>query len=172
MTKKYWASGVMGLLVVSGAYAAGAFQGLPVAVTPLTGIECIPADTNLTQGLNPATECITSSQVAASDAAAVTVPFAATTTIDASLSKLYIETLTGNITFANPTNLTSGKSFKIELIQDSTGSRTVTWGSEFAWPAATAPTLTTTASAVDMISCTYDNATLNKLRCSSSLNVH
>lgn len=44
------------------AVAAGLFPGLPAA-TSVTGAECIPADTNLTGGVNPATECLTPGQV-------------------------------------------------------------------------------------------------------------
>lgn len=50
------------LLSSSLAFAAGQFPGLPSATT-ITGIECIPADTNLTAGLTPATECLTPGQV-------------------------------------------------------------------------------------------------------------
>jgi hypothetical protein len=61
-------------LVATVAYAAGYFtNGLPVAggtqypsTLPLTGNETIPADTNLTQGQNPASEAITVNQLASS----------------------------------------------------------------------------------------------------------
>jgi FtsP/CotA-like multicopper oxidase with cupredoxin domain len=58
-----------------------------------------------------------------------------------------IITLTGNATITMPTAV-SGKSFTILLRQDATGSRTVTW-STVSWPAATAPTITATASKMD-----------------------
>ncbi len=44
------------------AYAAGMFQ-YPAVTLPLTGDETIPADTNLGQGLNPATEVISVAQL-------------------------------------------------------------------------------------------------------------
>jgi len=59
-------------------------------------------------------------------------------------------TLTGNATITMPTAV-AGKSFIIILSQDGTGSRTVTW-STVSWPAATAPTITTTASKKDIYS--------------------
>jgi len=58
-----------------------------------------------------------------------------------------IITLTGNATITMPTAV-SGKSFTILLKQDATGSRTVTWAT-VAWPAGTAPTITSTASKMD-----------------------
>ena len=58
-------------------------------------------------------------------------------------------TLTGNCTFTFPT-AAAGKSFTLVLVQDGTGSRTVTWPGTVKWPAATAPTLTTAASKVDV----------------------
>lgn len=45
--------------------AAGLYtNGVPAAVAPLTGNEAFPADTNLPQGLNPATEAISLGQLA------------------------------------------------------------------------------------------------------------
>lgn len=41
------------------AHAQGMFPGIPSATPPLTGNECIPADTKLTGGLTPQTECVT-----------------------------------------------------------------------------------------------------------------
>lgn len=59
-------------------------------------------------------------------------------------------TLTGNATITMPTAV-AGKSFIIMLRQDATGSRSVTW-STVVWPSATAPTITGTASKMDMYS--------------------
>ena len=51
--------------VAGSALAAGLFtNGLPAATAPLTGNETLPADTNLPQGLNPASEAITLGQLA------------------------------------------------------------------------------------------------------------
>jgi len=61
-----------------------------------------------------------------------------------------IITLTGSATITMPTAV-AGKSFILYLKQDATGSRTVTW-STVKWPAATAPTLTATASKQDIFS--------------------
>lgn len=60
-------------------------------------------------------------------------------------------TLAGNRTLANPTGLVAGQSGSIFVVQDATGGRTLAFGSYWKFPAGTAPTLTTTASAVDRI---------------------
>ena len=60
-------------------------------------------------------------------------------------------TLSGNITLANPAELTAGTTGSIFVVQDGTGSRTVSYGSFWDFAAGTAPTMTTTASAVDRI---------------------
>ena len=61
--------------------------------------------------------------------------------------------LSGNstFTFTNPPASGTAYSFSVEIIQDSGASGyTVTWPSSVDWPAATAPTLTATASAKDI----------------------
>jgi|13_taG_2_1085334.scaffolds.fasta_scaffold08952_2 hypothetical protein len=75
----------------------------------------------------------------------------ATVTPDFATSNNYTLTLGGNRTIANPTNLTAGQSGSIFLVQDGTGSRTAAWGSYWDFAGGTAPTLTTTAAAVDRI---------------------
>ena len=59
-------------------------------------------------------------------------------------------TLGGNRTMSAPTNLTAGRNYWLIVIQDGTGSRTITWNSVFKWVGGSAPTLTTTASAIDI----------------------
>jgi len=60
-------------------------------------------------------------------------------------------TLAGNRTFAAPTNLVDGAFYALIIIQDGTGSRTATFNSVFKFTGGTAPTLTTTASARDIL---------------------
>ena len=57
----------------------------------------------------------------------------------------------GNRTLANPSNLTAGQSGCIWITQDGTGSRTLAYGSQWDFTGGTAPTLTTTAGAVDCL---------------------
>ena len=74
-----------------------------------------------------------------------------TITPDFNDSNNYSVTLGGNRTLANPSNLTVGQSGSIFVTQDGTGSRTLAYGSYWDFAGGTAPTLTTTASAVDRI---------------------
>ena len=76
---------------------------------------------------------------------------ATTITIDMAASNNFSVTLAHNATFANPSNDTAGQSGSIFITQDGTGSRTASWGSDWDFAGGTAPTLTTTAAAVDRI---------------------
>lgn len=76
--------------------------------------------------------------------------------------------LTGNCTFTFTAPATGISVITLKLVQDSTGSRLVTWPATVKWPGGVAPTLTTTlTTGTDLISCYYDgtnylcNATLN-----------
>lgn len=82
-----------------------------------------------------------------------------TITPDFSAANNFSVTLGGNRTLANPTNLTAGQSGIIVITQDGTGSRTLAYGSYFKFPGGTAPTLTTTASAVDVLAYYVESST-------------
>ena len=75
------------------------------------------------------------------------------TTVDCHAANSFSHTLTENttFTFSNPPASGTSYSFSIEIIQDASASGfTVTWPASVDWPAATAPTLTATASAKDI----------------------
>lgn len=75
------------------------------------------------------------------------------TTVDCEAGNAFSHTLTENttFTFSNPPASGTAYSFSLEIIQDASASGfTVTWPSSVDWPAATAPTLTATASAKDV----------------------
>jgi hypothetical protein len=74
-----------------------------------------------------------------------------TITPDFAAANNFSVTLGGNRTLANPTNLTAGQSGVIVITQDGTGSRTLAYGSYWKFANGTAPTLSTTASAVDVL---------------------
>ena len=84
----------------------------------------------------------------------VSLKDAATIDTNAILGNHFFCTLTGNRTLNNPTQARDGQHLVFELIQDSTGSRTITLGSKFVAGAYTI-TLTTTASKRDFIECIY-----------------
>ena len=67
-------------------------------------------------------------------------------------------TLAGNRTLNAPTNPTTGQFITILVIQDSTGSRTLTWNAVFEFASDTAPTLTTTASLGDLFTFRYNGS--------------
>jgi hypothetical protein len=75
----------------------------------------------------------------------------ATITPDFATNNNFTVTLGGNRTMANPSNLQAGQSGSIFIVQDATGSRTLSWGSYWDFVGGTAPTLTTTANAVDRV---------------------
>jgi hypothetical protein len=60
-------------------------------------------------------------------------------------------TLAGNRTLSNPTNCVTGQVGSIFIIQDGTGGRTLSYGTNWEFPAGTAPTLSTSAAAVDRL---------------------
>ena len=82
----------------------------------------------------------------------------ATVTWDASTQDVCKLTLGGNRTMAAPTNNTTGQFISILVIQDGTGSRTLTWNAVFEFAADTAPTLTTTASLGDVFVFRYNGS--------------
>ena len=75
----------------------------------------------------------------------------ATITPDFGANQNFTVTLAGNRTLANPTNKVVGQTGSIFIVQDSTGSRTLSYGTDYEFAGGTAPTLTTTAAAVDRI---------------------
>lgn len=76
---------------------------------------------------------------------------AATIATDCSQSNVFTVTLGGNRTLGAPTNMLSGATYIWRFTQDGTGSRALTYNAVFKWPSGIAPTLTTTAGAIDII---------------------
>lgn len=79
-------------------------------------------------------------------------------------------TLAGNITITFNAPAAGVGTFTLRLIQDGSGTRLVTWAASSGsvkWPGGTAPTLSTAAAAVDIVSCLYNGT---NYYCSSALN--
>ena len=93
----------------------------------------------------------------------------ATINWDMSSGNMASVTLGGNRTMAAPTNLPAAGTVALRIIQDGTGSRTITWNSVFKWPSATAPTLSTTAGRTDLVTCAMFDGT--NLLCNATLDV-
>ena len=72
-------------------------------------------------------------------------------TIDMDTAQNHSVTLAHNTTFENPNNMNIGQTGSVIITQDGTGSRTASFGAYWKFAGGTAPTLTTTASAVDRI---------------------
>lgn len=95
--------------------------------------------------------------------AVVNLTFGTSIPVDASLGNAFNVTLTASTgVMANPSNLVDGEVLRFRVRQDSTGSRTVGWGTVYDFGAAGAPALSTGASALDILAFEYD-ATIGKL---------
>jgi len=124
---------------------------LPDATTTVAGLAVAQAFTKGQAG----------TPVALTDAASVAV--------DLSLANNFTLTLAGNRTLAAPSNVTAGQSGVIVVTQDSTGSRTLAYNSIYKFAGGSAVTLTTTASAVDVLAYYCESAT--RITVTSLLNV-
>lgn len=102
--------------------------------------------------------------------ATVTLTDGATVTIDCDDGNTFIVTLGGNRAMANPTNPRDGQTIVVLIVQDGTGSRTLTWGSAWLWPSGTPVTLSTGAAAVDVITAKYNAAAAKWYTVTSGLN--
>lgn len=71
--------------------------------------------------------------------------------IDFSTGNNFTTTLDGNVSISNPTNKQPGQSGIIYVVQDGTGSRTVSFGTDWKFPDGTTPTFSTSANAVDAL---------------------
>jgi hypothetical protein len=72
-------------------------------------------------------------------------------TLDFDANQNFVLTLTGNVTLANPSTEAIGQSGFIVFIQDGTGSRTVSLGTDYETAGSAGLTLSTTASARDIV---------------------
>ena len=88
--------------------------------------------------------------------AEATLTDGATITWDVGTSPVAKVTLGGARTISAPTNGATGQFISLAVIQDATGSRTLTWNSVYEFTADTAPTLTTTASKADLFVFRYN----------------
>lgn len=70
---------------------------------------------------------------------------------------MFRHVLNANLTLANPSNARSGMVITFHLIQDGTGSRTVSWGTKYKFAGGSTPSLSTASSAVDVLAFQYDS---------------
>ena len=100
-----------------------------------------------------------SASFANTNIASQTLSDGASITWDTSLGQIATITLGGARTLANATNLKVG-TYILNVIQDGTGSRTLTWGRGYFFPGNIKPTLTTTAGARDIVTGVSDGTVL------------
>ena len=80
-----------------------------------------------------------------------TLTDAASIAVDFALGNNFLVTIGGNRTLAAPTNAVAGQTGQIYVIQDSTGSRTLSYNSTYQFVSGAAPTLSTGAADVDIL---------------------
>ena len=147
-------------------------SALPASTTPLAGTEVLPivqsgatvqvSVANLTAGrsVGASSLSVTGNTTLAAYTETV-VPITLTSagavgTLVITAGTVLTATLTAGVpcTFAMPTSPTAGQSFVLRLTQAATSMTTATF-TGVKWPSGTAPTITATASAVDIISFVY-----------------
>lgn len=142
----------------SGTVSARTITGTTNVITVTNG-DGVSGNPTLTVGSLVARTDTNQSFTVAQRGAITALTDGATITPDFAAANNFSVTLGGNRTLANPTNLTAGQSGVIVITQDSTGSRTLAYGSYFKFPGGTAPTLTTTANAVDVLAYYVESST-------------
>jgi hypothetical protein len=149
------ASVIDGLDAVSLPLAGGALTGAVTTNSTFDGVDIATRDGILTSttttadaALPKAGGTLTGAAIGSTDTDATNT---GNVTLDFSANQNFVLTLTGNVTLVNPTTETAGQSGFIAFIQDGTGSRTVSLGTDYETAGAAGLTLTATASATDLV---------------------
>ena len=154
------ASVINGVPTGSLALAGGAMTGAITTNSTFDGVDIATRDAILTSTTTTATAALpkaggtmTGTLVAkvATTATDTDTSNTGSITLDFSANQNFVLTLTGNVTLANPSTENVGQSGFIAFIQDGTGSRTITLGTDYETAAAAGLTLTSTASATDLV---------------------
>ena len=80
-----------------------------------------------------------------------TLTDAASVAVSMNTGNNFLVTLGGNRTLAAPSNATTGQTGSIYVVQDGTGSRTLSYNTVWKFPSGSVPVATTTTSGVDML---------------------
>jgi hypothetical protein len=124
------------------------------------GVEVIRINSSSNVGIGTTSPAAKLTVVGTGYSPTITLTDGATLNWDTSLGQVAQVTLGGNRTFAAPTNLVNGGFYSLLIIQDGTGSRTISWNAVFDFTGGTAPTLSTAAGAKDIITWRSDGTNL------------
>ena len=81
----------------------------------------------------------------------VSLTDAASIAVNMALGNNFAITLAGNRTLGAPAGVTPGQTGYIYVVQDGTGSRTLSFATAYVFVSGTAPTMSTAANAVDLL---------------------
>lgn len=127
----------------------GAFGGDVTGSAPTLSVVKVGGNANV--AFTDANQSFSKGQATAP--VALTYVGSGTTTIDFSASNAFTATLTGSTSqIGNPSNVKAGQCGQIYFTQDGTGGRLLTWASNWKFSGGVAPTLSTGAGAVDVLS--------------------
>ena len=158
------------LATTSAALATSIGNQLPKAGGAMTGI--LSATDVICSGVGVDVDALLGKDLRIAKAAVadiVSLTDAASIAIDFNAGQNFAVQLTDNRTLENATNCVPGQTGSIFVIQDGTGSRTLSFGSNYKFPGGTAPTLSTGASAADRID--YITFTSTNIHAVATLNV-
>ena len=158
------------IVATSAALATSIGNQLPKAGGAMTGI--LSATDVICSGVGVDVDALLGKDLRIAKAAVadiVSLTDAASIAIDFNAGQNFAVQLAGNRTIDNPTNCVPGQTGSIFVIQDGTGSRTLSFGSNYKFPGGTAPTLSTGASAADRID--YITFTSTNIHAVATLNV-
>ena len=116
-----------------------------------SGTDRVTVDAAGNVGIGTATPAKQFEITGAARATITSLTDATSITIDFDTAQNFAVTLAGNRTLENPTNIDPGQTGSIFVIQDTTGGRTLSFGSVWKFAGGTAPTLSTGTSATDRI---------------------
>ena len=158
------------IVATSAALATSIGNQLPKAGGAMTGI--LSATDVICSGVGVDVDALLGKDLRIAKAAVadiVSLTDAASIAIDFNAGQNFAVQLTDNRTLENPTNCVPGQTGSIFVIQDGTGSRTLSFGANYKFPSGTAPTLSTGASACDRID--YITFTSSNVHAVATLNV-
>lgn len=135
--------GTVGTALFAGGTVGTALIGTSTIIGGTIGTALV-GTSNITGGTSTATKFI------GHYGAIATATDGGTVTFDLTAGNIQQVTLGGNRVLALSGEQV-GQPFAIRLVQDGTGTRTVTWFSTIKWPGGNAPTLTTTAAKTDVL---------------------